>query len=138
MDVRKFVGTSLEDVGVEFSKMVKEEYINHLELLRDNSITDREKLGYWEKRLESEPQIVYERVYSKILMVMKNLSQYEELLKKRFPWSRSIIRITRVSSFFEGIFPGPQNPIPRNVEWLIDTKKMSIQKKVYSKYTNCN
>ena len=138
MDVRKFVGTSLEDVGVEFSKMVKEEYINHLELLRDNSITDREKLGYWEKRLESEPPIVYERVYSKILMVMKNLSQYEELLKKRFPWSRSIIRITRVSSFFEGIFPGPQNPIPRNVEWLIDTKKMSIQKKVYSKYTNCN
>lgn len=46
MDVRKFVGTSLEDVAVEFSKMVKEEYINHLELLRDNSITDREKLGY--------------------------------------------------------------------------------------------
>ncbi len=138
MDVRKFVGTSLEDVAKEFSKMVKEEYINHLEFLRDNSITDRSELDYWEKRLENEPKIVYERVYSKILMVMKNLSQYEELLKKRFPWSRPIIRITRVSSFFEGIFPGPQKPIPRNVEWLIDTKKMSIQKKVYSKYTNCN
>lgn len=138
MDVRKFVGTSLEDVAKEFSKMVKEEYINHLEFLRDNSITDRSELDYWEKRLENEPKIVYERVYSKILMVMKNLSQYEKLLKKRFPWSRPIIRITRVSSFFEGISPGPQNPIPRNVEWLIDTKKMSIQKNVYSKYTNCN
>lgn len=138
MEMRKFIGTSLEDVAVEFSKMVKEEYINHLELLRDNSIIDREEPGYWEKRLESEPKIVYERVYSKILMVMKNLSQYEELLKKRFPWSRPIIRITMVSSFFEGIFLEPQKPIPRNAEWLIDTKKMSIQKKVYSKYTNCN
>ena len=138
MDVRKFVGTSLEDVAKEFSKMVKEEYINHLEFLRDNSITDRSELDYWEKRLENEPKIVYERVYSKILMVIQKPDLYKELLKKKFPWSRPIIRITRVSGFFEGIFPGPQNPIPRNVEWLIDTKKMSIQKKVYSKYTNCN
>lgn len=138
MEMRKFVGTSLEDVADEFSKMVEEEDTNHLEFLKANSITDREEPDYWEKRLKSETKIVYERVYSKILMVMKNLSQYEELLKKRFPWSRPIIRITRVSSFFAGISPGPQNPIPRNVEWLIDPKKMSIQKKVYSKYTNCN
>lgn len=138
MDVRKFVGTSLEDVAEEFSKMVKEEYINHLEFLRDNSITDRSEPDYWEKRLKKEPEIVYERVYSRILMVMQKTDQYKELFKKRFPWSRPIVRITRVSSFFEGIFPGPQKPIPRNVEWLIDTKKMSITKKVHSKYTNCN
>ena len=138
MDVRKFVGTSLEDVAKEFSKMVKEEYINHLEFLRDNSITDRSELDYWEKRLENEPKIVYERVYSKILMVIQKPDLYKELLKKRFPWSRPVVRITRASGFFGGIFPGPQNPIPRNVEWLIDTSKLSIQKKVYSKYTNCN
>ena len=138
MEMRKFVGTSLEDVADEFSKMVEEEYTNHLEFLKANSITDREEPDYWEKKLKSEPKIVYERVYSKILMVMKNLKQYGELLKKRFPWSKPVIRITRVSSFFDGIFPGPQNPIPRNVEWLIDTSKLAIQKKVYSKYTNCN
>lgn len=100
MDVRKFVGISLEDVANEFSKMVKEEYINHLEFLRNNAITDREEPDYWEKRLKEEPKIVYERVYSRILMVMQKTDQYKELLKKRFPWSRPIIRITRISSFF--------------------------------------
>ena len=138
MDVRKFVGTSFEDVATELSNMIRQEYTNHLEFLRDNAITDREEPDYWEKRLKEEPKIVYERVYSKILMVIQKPDLYKELLKKKFPWSRPIIRITRVSGFFEGIFPGPQNPIPRNVEWLIDTKKMSIQKNVYSKYTNCN
>lgn len=138
MQVRKFVGTSFEEVADEFSKMVGQECSKHLEFLRNNAITDREEPDYWEKRLRSEPKIVYERVYSRILMVMQKTDQYKVLFKKRFPWSRPIIRITRRSSFFEGIFPGPQNPIPRNVEWLIDTKKLSIQKKVYSKYTNCN
>lgn len=138
MQVRKFVGTSFEEVADEFSKMVGQECSKHLEFLRNNAITDREEPDYWEKRLRSEPKIVYERVYSRILMVMQKTDQYKVLFKKRFPWSRPIIRITRISSFFEGIFPGTQNPIPRNVEWLIDTKKLSIQKKVYSKYTNCN
>lgn len=138
MQVRKFVGTSFEEVADEFSKMVGQECSKHLEFLRDNAITDREEPDYWEKRIKEEPKIVYERVYSKILMVIQKPDLYKELLKKKFPWSRPIIRITRVSVFFEGIFPGPQNPIPRNVEWLIDTKKMSIQKNVYSKYTNCN
>lgn len=138
MQVRKFVGASFEEVADEFSKMVEQECSKHLEFLRDNAITDRDEPDYWEKRLKEEPKIVYERVYSKILMVIQKPDLYKELLKKRFPWSRPIIRITRISSFFEGIFPSPQNPIPRNVEWLIDTKKLSIQKKVYSKYTNCN
>ena len=106
--------------------------------MKNNAITDREKPDYWEKRLRSVPKIVYERVYSRILMVIQKTDQYKELFKKRFPWSWPIIRITRISSFVEGIFPGPQNSIPRNVEWLIDTKKLSIQKNVYSKYTDCN
>lgn len=138
MDVRKFVGTSREDVAIEFSKMVGQECTEYLVFLRQNAITAREEQDYWEKRMEEEPKIVYERVYSKILMVIQKPDLYKELFKKRFPWSRPIIRITRVSAFFEGIFPGPQNPIPRNVEWLIDTKKLSITKKVHSKYTNCN
>ena len=111
---------------------------NELVSLKNNAITDREKPDYWEKRLRSVPKIVYERVYSRILMVIQKTDQYKELFKKRFPWSWPIIRITRISSFVEGIFPGPQNSIPRNVEWLIDTKKLSIQKNVYSKYTDCN
>ena len=112
MDVRKFVGTSFEDVATELSNMIRQEYTNHLEFLRDNAITDRE-----------EP---------------KNPNQYEELLKKRFPWSKPVIRLTRTSNFFEGIFPGPQNAIPKNVEWLINIRKLSLEKRVYSKYTNCN
>lgn len=100
MDVRKFVGTSLEDVAIEFSKMVEQECAEYLEFLRNNAITDREEPDYWEKRLKEEPKIVYERVYSKILMVIQKPDLYKELFKKRFPWSRPIIRITRISSFF--------------------------------------
>ena len=138
MQVRKFVGASFEEVADEFSKMVEQECSKHLEFLRDNAITDRDEPDYWEKRLKEEPKIVYERVYSKILMVIQKPDLYKELLKKRFPWSKPVIRITRVSSFFEGIFPGPQNAIPKNVEWLINVRKLSLEKRVYSKYTNCN
>lgn len=138
MDVRKFVGTSFEDVATELSNMIRQEYTNHLEFLRDNAITDREEPKYWEKRLLAEPSIVSTRVYDKIMRVMQDPDQYRELLKKRFPGSKPVIRITRVSSFFEGIFPGPQNAIPKNVEWLINVRKLSLEKRVYSKYTNCN
>ena len=138
MDVRKFVGTSFEDVATELSNMIRQEYTNHLEFLRDNAITDREEPNYWEKRLLAEPTIVSGRVHDKIMKVMKNPNQYEELLKKRFPWSKPVIRLTRTSNFFEGIFPGPQNAIPKNVEWLINIRKLSLEKRVYSKYTNCN
>ena len=131
---KKITGNSLEQLADIFAGMIVQKCVDDL-ANRRSAVDDLIAADLLKERLNVEPGLVRKKTYARIIQVMENPSKYKEYYKKYFIFrSKSVIRITRSSGFFEGLFIGPHIPILWNEEWLIDIKRLSVVKKLYLPY----
>ena len=87
-------------------------------------------MAYWDYRLEHEPAVVKEKVYSRILDIMQHPEQNKTLMGKRYIFFRdkNVLRITAESSFYERILDESRVIVPVNVEYVIVIGDFRIDK----------
>ena len=135
-----FRGKSVEDVAREFAQIVSRNYVNELKFCQALAMDDKEEYEDWEVKIINEPGIVRQNAYDKVLRIIKdpqgNAAFY---MKKSMIFSRrEVISIVISSGFYNDLLPGEHVEMSQeeNVEYIIDTKKLTIAKNVQKKNIN--
>ena len=124
-----FSGNTIQD----FSEEISRQYLNYLKFWQTTSMDDTDEFFQWEQRIKSEPSVVQERAFNKILEIMQKPQENQKFFKKRLfiLRSKSVILITSSSDFYEDLLPkgGIQHTIPKNIEYILNSKKFTIRKR---------
>ena len=125
-----FYGANIEELAVVFADIVFRHHVNFLSHYKAFAMDDRKEMAYWDYRLEHEPAVVREKVYSRILDIMQHPEQNKTLMGKRYIFFRdkNVLRITAESSFYERIIDESRVIVPVNVEYVIVVGDFRIDK----------
>lgn len=128
-----FSGNTIQEVAKIFSEEISRQYLNYLKFWQTTSMDDTDEFFQWEQRIKSEPSVVQERAFNKILEIMQKPQENQKFFKKRLfiLRSKSVILITSSSDFYEDLLPkgGIQHTIPKNIEYILNSKKFTIRKR---------
>ena len=128
-----FFGNTVQEVAKDFSEEISRQYLNYLKFWQTTSMDDTDEFFQWEQRIKSEPSVVQERAFNKILEIMQKPQEKQKFFKKRLfiLRSKSVILITSSSDFYEDLLPkgGIQHTIPKNIEYILNSKKFTIRKR---------
>ena len=130
-----FSGNTVNQVAERFASIVSRKYLESLQFWKATAMENTEEEEYWEKKIKTEPEEVKKCAYEKILKIMGGTDN--PYLKRKGAFGRKvIISITRSSGFYEGLLDGKdiKCSVEPNVEYLIDQKNLSIEKRVYPAY----
>ena len=128
-----FFGNTVQEVAKDFSEEISRQYLNYLKFWQTTSMDDTDEFFQWEQRIKSEPSVVQERAFNKILEIMQKPQENQKFFKKRLfiLRSKSVILITSSSDCYEDLLPkgGIQHTIPKNIEYILNSKKFTIRKR---------
>lgn len=128
-----------ESLAEAFAGVVAEKYKAHLEFWQASAVDDKEEYAMWEKRIQTELDIVKERALKRIKSIMDN-PQYNRKFFKKFwkvfvDWD--IIRIVPSTGFYKNLLGRDiTNAFSVNVEYLIDMRKKNVVKITHSQNVN--
>lgn len=128
--------STVKELAQTFAEIVKQNYLSELNywkaIARDSPDDYFMEL---DMRIKREPDVVKRNAEAKILKIMQNPQKYLKYYKRKWHFFRikSIISITRASGFYGGLLNGMDIGYMAaiNVEYLIDIKSLTIQKKIY-------
>lgn len=132
---RIFSGNTVEEVAKAFAETVSRNYLRHLQSWQATAMDDLHEYNQWQLRIESEPQEVERNAFEKILKIMKQPQENIEFFSKWWIFrSKDVISITRSSGFYESLLPGKdvEQTVSVNVEYLINKRRLTVIKKIYS------
>ena len=136
-----FSGNMMECVADEFAEMVSRDYLKELLFWKCTLMYDEEEYHKWVEEAKNQATILKQKVYQRILDIMKKPEENEEFYKKNiFGKRKNIIKITRSTKFYDDLLPVNNTKvlISANTEYLIHTKRWTLEKKVYPPYKRNN
>lgn len=126
---------TVKELAQTFAEIVKQNYLSDLNYWKATARDSPYEFMEWDMRIKREPNVVKKNAQAKILKIMQNSKKYLKYYKRKWHFFRSkrIISITRASGFYGDLLNGRDigYMFAINVEYLIDTKSLTIVKKIY-------
>jgi hypothetical protein len=131
-----FAGNTLDEVAEEFASIVCQTYQKSMRMAMELSIDDYDEYSGIDKKLITQPEIVYDRTYRRILDIMRDRREYKLQFYKHYGlfYSFHIIVISVNSGFYLDIdeYNDTKKAMATNVVYVIDRWRKTITMQYYT------